>query len=221
MNLLMLRYSGGFEHSYLPDAEVAIKQIGKKYGWGVTTTHICQRINAEALSKLDVVVFATTGSLPFDENQKSALLNFVKSGKGFVGIHNAADTAYDWAEYGEMLGGYFNGHPWTQEVGVIVEDTNHPATRMLGAKFKVFDEIYTFRNWDRNKTHVLMRIDNSTVDLSKGNRPDNDYALGWCHNYGQGRVIYTALGHPDDLWHQEWFMDHIAGCIKWAAGLES
>ena len=220
MNLLMLRYSGGFEHSYLPNAEVAIKQLGKKYGWGVTTTHLCSRINAEALSKLDVVVFATTGSLPFDASQKEALLNFVKSGKGFVGIHNATDTGYDWAEYGEMIGGYFNGHPWTQEVGVIVEDITHPASRSLGTGFKVFDEIYTFKNWDRNKTRVLMRIDNSTVDISKGNRPDNDYALAWCHNYGHGRVMYTGFGHPDDLWQQEWFMNHIAGCIKWAARLE-
>lgn len=220
MNILMLRYSGGFEHSYLPDAEVAIKQIGKTNGWNVTTTHLCQRITADNLEKLDVLIFATTGSLPFDENQKKALLDFVKSGKGFVGIHNAADTAYDWAEYGEMVGGYFAGHPWTQEVGVIVEDTNHPATRTLGNSFKVFDEIYTFRNWDRKRTHVLMRLDNNTVDLSKGNREDHDYALGWCHNYGKGRVIYTALGHPDELWHQEWFTKHITGCIKWAGKLE-
>lgn len=220
MNVLMLRHSAGFEHSYLPDAEVAIKKICRQNGWGVVTTHLCQRINKEGLANVDVLIFATTGELPFDDNQKQALLDFVKGGKGFVGIHNAADTCYQWAEYGEMIGGYFAGHPWTQEVNVIVEDTNHPATRMLGNSFRVFDEIYTFRNWDRNKTHVLMRLDNNSVDLSKGNRQDQDYALGWCHNYGNGRVIYTALGHPDELWHQEWFQKHITGCIKWAARLE-
>jgi type 1 glutamine amidotransferase len=219
MNILMLRYSGGFEHSYLPDAEVAIKQIAKANGWQATTTHICSRITAEALANVDVVVFATTGSLPFSDDQKKALLDFVKYGKGFFGIHNANDTGYDWAEYGEMIGGYFNGHPWTQEVGVIVEDTSHPATKMLGNSFKVFDEIYTFKNWSRSKTHVLMRIDNNSVDISKGNREDNDYALGWCHDYGKGRVIYTALGHPDDLWHQDWFRKHIEGCLKWAGRL--
>ena len=217
----MLRHSAGFEHSYLPNAEVAIKNLGKKYGWGVTTTHLCQRISAENLAKVDVLVFATTGNLPFDEGQKQAVLDFVKHGKGFVGIHNATDTGYDWPEYGEMIGGYFAGHPWTQEVNVIVEDTDHPATRPLGSSFRVFDEIYTFKNWDRNKTHVLMHLDNDSVDLSKGNRDDNDYAMGWCHSYGLGRVIYTALGHPDDLWQQDWFLDHIAGCIKWAAGIEN
>ncbi len=219
MNILMLRHSAGFEHSYLPDAEVAIKKLGKEHGWEVTTTHLCQRINAKNLENLDMLIFATTGSLPFDEDQKQAILDFVKGGKAFVGIHNAADTCYDWPEYGEMLGGYFAGHPWTQEVNVIVEDPNHPATRMLGSSFKVFDEIYTFKNWDRNKTHVLMSLDNDSIDLQKGNRDDNDYALGWCHDYGQGRVLFTAFGHPDELWHKKWFQQHIAGCIKWAGRL--
>ena len=221
MNILMLRHSAGFEHSYLPNAEVAIKKLGKMNGWNVTTTHWLKRISAESLERLDMLIFATTGNLPFSADQKQAILDFVKGGKAFVGIHNATDTCYDWPEYGEMLGGYFAGHPWTQEVNVIVEDTDHPATRMLGSSFRVYDEIYTFKNWDRSKTHVLMRLDNDSIDLSRGNRDDNDYAMAWCHDYGQGRVMYTGLGHPDDLWDKEWFLEHIAGCIKWAARLES
>ena len=220
MNILMLRHSAGFEHTYLPDAEVALKQLGKENGWDVRTTHRCDRIDAANLEELDMLIFATTGNLPFDADQKQALLAFVRGGKAFVGIHNATDTCYDWPEYGEMLGGYFAGHPWHQEVNVIVEDTTHPATRMLDSRFKVVDEIYTFKNWNRNKTHVLMRLDNDSVDLSKGNRADNDYALGWCHTYGQGRVMFTALGHPDALWYEKWFLEHIAGCIKWAGRLE-
>ncbi|GIX05840.1 MAG: hypothetical protein KatS3mg115_0243 [Candidatus Poribacteria bacterium] len=220
MNILFLRHSAGFEHTYLPDAEVAFKRLGREYGWNVRTTHQCAWLNPDRIRNFQVLAFATTGNLPVTDEQKQALLDFVRNGGGFVGIHNATDTFYDWPEYGEMLGGYFNGHPWHQEVGVIVEDPDHPATRMLGKRFTVVDEIYTFRNWDRSKTHVLMRLDNDTVDLSKGNREDHDYALGWCHTYGKGRVIYTALGHPDELWHTSWFLTHIAGCIKWAAGLE-
>ncbi len=220
MNILMLRHSAGFEHSYLPNAEVTLKQIGAANGWNVTTTHRCDRINADNLEKQDIVAFATTGDLPFNNAQKEALLDFVRNGKAFFGIHNATDTCYDWPEYGEMLGGYFAGHPWHEEVNVIVEDTDHPATRMLGSSFKVVDEIYTFKSWDRNKTHVLMRLDNDSIDVSRGNREDHDYALGWCHTYGKGRVMYTALGHPDALWSEKWFHEHITGCIKWAAGLE-
>ena len=221
MNILMLRHSAGFEHTYLPDAEVVLKQIGQKNGWQVRTTHHCQRVSAETLADTDLLIFATTGNLPFEKEQKQALLDFVKEGKPFFGIHNATDTFYDWPEYGELIGGYFSGHPWTQEVGVIVEDDDHPATRMLGQYFKVFDEIYTFKAWDRNKTHVLMRLDNETIDLTKGNREDHDYALAWCHHYGEGRVMYTALGHPDSLWHEDWFQQHIDGCIKWVTGLEN
>ncbi|MBM3214255.1 ThuA domain-containing protein [Candidatus Poribacteria bacterium] len=219
MNILMVRYSGGFEHTYLPDAEVTFKEIGKTNGWRVRTTHRCDGITADNLANVDVLAFATTGTLPITDVQKRALLDFVRGGKGFVGIHNATDTFYEWAEYGEMVGGYFAGHPWHQEVNVIVEDPNHPATKPLGSSFKVVDEIYTFKNWDRKKTHVLMRLDNASVDLSKGNRPDHDYALGWCHDYGKGRVIYTGLGHPDELWYKPWFREHIVGCLKWAGRL--
>ncbi len=112
MNILMLRHSAGFEHSYLPDAEVTIKQIAKVNGWNASTTNNCQRVSAEALEKLDLLVFATTGELPFDDEQKRAILEFVKGGKGFLGIHNATDTCYEWPESGELLGGHFNGHPW-------------------------------------------------------------------------------------------------------------
>ncbi|MEE3040823.1 MAG: ThuA domain-containing protein [Candidatus Latescibacterota bacterium] len=220
-SILMLRHSAGYEHSYLPDAEVAIKQIGLAEGWKVTTTHLLQKVTAESLADTDLLIFATTGNLAFDEGQKRAIISYVEKGGAFLGIHNATDTGYDWPEYGEMMGGYFDGHPWHQQVGILVEDTDHPATRMLGDRFEVVDEIYTFKQWDRGKTHVLMRIDNDTVDTTKAQREDDDYAVGWCHDFGAGRVIYTALGHPEDLWAQSWFRQHIRGCMVWALNEES
>ncbi len=220
MRVLMSRHSEGWEHSYLPHAEVAIKRMGKDSGlYETVTTARSTLIRAEELAGYDVLIFATTGELPWNDDQKKALLDFVRGGKGFVGIHNAVDTFYQWAEYGEMVGGYFKGHPWTQEVTINVEDTQHPATAMLGESFRVFDEVYTMKSWDRSKSHVLMSLDNASVDLSKGNREDNDYAMGWWHEYGEGRVIYTALGHPDELWDEPWFLEHILACIKWAGRL--
>jgi type 1 glutamine amidotransferase len=221
INVMMLRHSAGFEHSYLPNAEVALKDLARESGlFSVTTTHQCQRITAESLASIQVLVFATTGELAFDDKQKQAILDFVRGGKGFLGIHNAADTCYQWPEYGEMLGGYFNGHPWTQNVWVNVEESQHPATRHLGKSFRLFEEVYTFKSWDRSKTRVLLSLDKSSVDVSKGNRSDHDYAMAWCHPYGKGRVMYTGLGHPDDLWTLPWFRQHILGCVKWAAGIE-
>ncbi len=217
-NILVLRHSAGFEHSYLPDCEVVFKQLGIEHGWNVTTTHRLDKVTPESLAKLDLLVFATTGNLDFSAEQKTAIIDFVHVGKAFFGVHNATDTGYDWPQYGAMLGGWFDGHPWHQQVGIIVENTDHPATRMLGERFEVTDEIYTFKDWDRSKTNVLMRIDNDSVDLAKGNREDHDYAMGWYHNFGSGRVIYTGLGHPDALWYEDWFRQHITGCVNWALG---
>lgn len=220
MRVLMSRHSEGFEHAYLPHAEVAVKKMGQASGLFETVTTARSRlITADELEKYDVLVLATTGELPWDEDQKRALLDFVRGGKGLVGIHNATDTFYEWPEYGEMIGGYFAGHPWTQRVTVNVEDTEHPATTMLGESFEVYDEIYTFKNWVRDKTNVLMSLDNGSVDVSKGTRDDDDYALGWYHDYGEGRVVYTALGHPPELWEEDWFLSHVLECIKWAGRL--
>jgi len=221
MRILMLTHSAGFKHDYLPTAEEVIKELDKESKiYVATTTEDCSVINANNLRNYQVLIFCTTGELPMSNEQKSALIDFVKSGKGFVGIHNATDTFYEFPEYGEMLGGYFNGHPWTQEVTVRVEDRNHPSTRHLEPSFKVFDEIYVFKNWSREKTHVLISIDNSSIDLSKGNREDNDYAISWCHNYGKGRVFYTSFGHMKELWHEKWFQNHILEGILWVAGIE-
>ena len=121
--VLFLRHSAGYEHSYLPNAEVALKEIGAESGvFEAATTHDCGRINAETLASVDVLAFATTGELPMDDDQKQAIIDFVRGGKAFFGIHNATDTFYEWPAYGEMLGAYFSGHPWHKEVRVHVED---------------------------------------------------------------------------------------------------
>ena len=110
MNILMLRHSAGFEHSYLPDA-VTFKQISAGQDWRVQTTHHLNHITPERLEQLDLLIFATTGNLDFNDEQKEAILDFIRSGKGFLAFITT-DTGYDWPEYGDMIGGYFDGHPW-------------------------------------------------------------------------------------------------------------
>jgi len=219
--ILVLTHSAGFRHDYLPTAQQTIKGIGEASGiFEAETTEDCSLINKENLMKLDAILFATTGELPMAEEQKKALIDFVKGGKGFIGVHNATDTFYKFPEYGVMLGAYFQGHPWTQEIIAITEDQGHPATRHLPLKFKVKEEVYTFKEWSRSRTHVLISLDNSSVDLSKGTRQDQDYALSWCHSYGGGRVFYTGFGHFKELWGEEWFRKHLLGGILWAMRLQ-
>jgi len=119
-----------------------------------------KEIVGENLKNFDAVFFYTTGSLPLSDTQKSDLLGFIRSGKGFAGSHSATDTFYNWKEYGELIGGYFDGHPWHTKITVVVEDKKHPATKHLGDSFTITDEIYQFRApYSREKLHVLMRLE--------------------------------------------------------------
>src|SRR5262245_51259765 len=220
--VLYLTYSAGFRHDVIPLSMELLPQIGKKNGFDVVATKDLAFLSAVSLPAYDAVVFYTTGELPIADADKTNLLSWIKSGKGFIGIHCATDTFYNWPEYGEMIGAYFDGHPWHQEVKVKVEDQAHPATKGLPATWTVTDEIYQFRNWDRSKRHVLLSLDTSSVDLKKEGvkRTDGDFALAWTSNYGKGRVFYSALGHRDDLWQKPEYQQFIAGGIRWAVGLE-
>jgi hypothetical protein len=219
MRVLLTRHSVHYEHAYLPHAEVALKRLGRESGeFEATTTACSDLITAEGLAGFDVVILATSGDLGWSDEQKAAFLQAARSGMGIVGVHNATTTYGEWPEFVELIGGRFIGHPWCEEFRVRVEDKAHPAVAMLGDSFRVTDEIYVMEDWDRSKTHVLMSLENDSVDIEKGPRADRDYALGWCHPYGKGRVIYTAFGHFPELWEEQWFMDHLLGCIRWAAG---
>lgn len=217
--ILYVTHSAGFKHSALPLSQQILKEIGDRSGlFEVTATEDLSLITGEGLKPYAAIVFYTTGELPITDDQKTALLNFIKSGKAFVGIHSATDTFYKWAEYGEMIGGYFDQHPWHQEVSVKVEDQKHPATRHLGQSFKITDEIYQFKQWDRTKVKVLLSLDPLSVDLTKPtvHRTDKDFALAWCREYGRGRVFYTALGHRPEVWKDERFQQMLIGAMRWA-----
>lgn len=221
--VLYLTHSAGFKHDVLPVSEQVIKEIGDRTGaFQATVTQDCSTLSRDRLKQFDAVVFYTTGELPISDEQKGSFLDFIKSGKGFVGIHSATDTFYKWAEYGELIGGYFDGHPWHQEVAINVEDPIHPATRHLGSTFKITDEIYQFKNYSRSRIHVLLSLDVNSVDLKrKGvNRTDNDFAVAWCRKYGRGRIFYAALGHRPEVWHDERFQKHLLGGLRWAMGDE-
>ncbi|MBI3410001.1 MAG: ThuA domain-containing protein [Planctomycetes bacterium] len=201
--------------------EVTFLELGKKHGFEATCTQNSrEEINVDNLKNYDAVFFYTTGELPLSEVQKSDLLAFVRSGKGFGGSHCATDTFYKWKEYGELIGAYFDGHPWHQKIKVLVEDPANPATKHLGKSFEITDEIYQFKGpYSREKLRVLMRLDMDSVkDPAK--RQDRDNALAWVHEFGKGRVFYTALGHRDEVWRDERFQQHILGGLRFLFGQE-
>ena len=159
-----------------------------------------------------------------DESQKADLISFVRDdGKGFVGVHSALDTFYKWPEYGEMVGGYFDGHPWnTFDAPILIEDPGSPMTRHFKSRsIVVNDEIYQAKDWSRDKVRVLMRMDESQLDLTKKGikRADKDWAVTWIKSYGKGRVFYSTLGHTYEAWDDKGVATMYLEGIKWALGL--
>jgi type 1 glutamine amidotransferase len=219
--LLYLTTSAGFRHEVLPLSQQVLRDIGLRTGsFDTVASEDLALVTRDSLARFDAIAFFTSGELPLDDGQKSALLEFVRSGKGFVGIHSATDTLYSWPAYGAMIGAYFDGHPWHQDVTLRVEDPAHPATRSLPASSRLADEIYQFRNWSRGDVHVLINVDPASVDLQAPGvtRTDADFALTWTRTEGRGRVFYTALGHEPAVWQDPRFQQLLTGGIRWAMG---
>jgi type 1 glutamine amidotransferase len=220
--MLVVSHTAGFRHRSIPVGQETLKQLGDQTGlWEVehaqNAAEVERLITAESLKRFDAVVFLnTTGELPITEEGKAAFLAWLRGGKAFIGMHSATDTFYRWPEFGRLIGGYFDGHPWHQKVTVKVEDRRHPATRHLGGSFEIADEIYQFKEWSQDDKHVLLSIDNNSIDVSKGKRADNDYAVAWTREEGGGRVFYTSLGHRDEVWRDPRYQQHLIGGITWA-----
>lgn len=256
--VLVVSTTTGFRHSSIPTAEKIIGELAQRSGaftvdyarvepndpqfqgadgkpdqakvTAAITKVLAEKMSVAALKKLDGVIFAnTTGNLPLPEPQ--AFIDWIKSGKGFVGMHSATDTFPGFPPYIEMIGGEFKTHGAQVEVEVINQGAQCPACRHLTATWTVFDEIYQLKNFDRNKVHGLL-----TLDKHPNNQTPGDYPIAWCKNFGNGRVFYTSLGHREDVWDPAWkegkgdrknspavaeaYQMHILGGIKWALGLE-
>ena len=214
VRVLMLTATAGFRHDSIATARQVLAAVGAATGeFSVTPTESLADISTARLASIDVVMFAlTSGELAFTESEKAALLQFVRSGGGFVGVHSATDTLYGWAEYGELVGAYFSEHPWTQEATVRVEATGHPAGQGLGPNFRLLEEFYTFRENPRPRVQVILSLDAASVGAT------GDFPLAWAHTVAQGRAVYTALGHFDSTWTDPRFQSHLRGAIAWAAG---
>ncbi len=221
--------SRGFEHDVARAGDDGLSLVEKSWQqWAaadprfeVTVDRGNGWCNADGLKRLDAVFFYTTGELNFDEAQKKALLDWVRAGGGFAGAHCADDTFYQWPEYGAMIGGYFDGHPWHEEVGVKVEQPGHVAVRHWPhGGFRIVDEIYQHRDpWSRDRCSVLLSLDVATTDMNKGgiHRTDGDFAISWTRREGEGRVFYTGLGHREDVWRSDAYRAHLVEGVLWAA----
>ena len=234
--ILVISQTKGFRHESIPNAMGVIWKMGLDSGyWDVilrTDTDLITKqgrgsgpFRSLTLDSFDAIVFNnTTGELDLDDQQKKDLLSFVHDdGKGFVGIHAAMDCNYKWPEYGELIGGWFAGHPWnTFWAPIIVEDPTFPAVTHFPKEFRKLDEIYMAKSWSRDKVNVLMRMDETKLDYSnlrQKPREDRDFAIAWSKMYGKGRVFYSTLGHSAESMIDPDIQKMYYEAIKWVLGL--
>ncbi len=226
--MLMVSQSAGFKHGsvsrkgdQLSPAERAITDLGISSNlFRVDTTQDVSKLTKEQLDNYDLILFYTTGDLPFDPAVRDYLFTewVKKKGHGFIGTHSAADTYHNYEPYWEMLGGTFNGHPWNagDRVTITVHDTNHPVSKPWGDEFEITDEIYQFKHWQPEKVHVLMSLNMAKTKLKK----PYQVPIAWVKNYGDGKVMHMSLGHREDVWTNDKYTQSLLGGIKWMLGLE-
>jgi type 1 glutamine amidotransferase len=230
--ILIIGETKGFQHDSVSNAMGTLWKMGHDSGlWEAYLRTDCQLItkkkpdmNAKNLNYFDAIVFAsTTGELSMDDSQKADMLSFIHDeGKGFVGIHAALDTFYKWPEYGEMIGGWFDQHPWgTFNAPIILEDPNFPATKQFPKSFVKKDEIYQSKSWSRDNVNVLLRLDENKLDYNnlRVHRTDHDFAVAWSKTYGKGRVFYSTLGHTNEAWDDPQIQQMYFEAVKWVLGM--
>jgi type 1 glutamine amidotransferase len=220
--ILYVTATYGFRHSDSIDASITVfQELAQESGvLEIDRTEDVSLLTADNLRNYDAVYFFTSGELPLSDLQKADLLDFVRSGKGFGGSHSATDCLYTWPDYGEMIGGYFDGHPWAQEAAIDVEDPQNPLVAHAAPGFRFTEEFYQFRDFSRDRVRVLMTLDTRSVDMAASgiNRTDGDFALAWIRNYGKGRVFYSAFGHFPDSFRLPPVRTMLLKALLWLTG---
>nr|WP_245887142.1 ThuA domain-containing protein [Umezawaea tangerina] len=214
--VLVFSKTAGFRHDSIPAGVQAIRDLGSANGFTVTATEDAAAFTATGLAKYAAVVFLSTTGDVLDSTQQTAFESYVNGGGGFVGVHAAADTEYDWPYYGQLVGAYFASHPNIQQVDVKVEDRAHPATAHLGPVWTRTDELYNYRTNPRAGVHVLATLDESSYT---GGTMGADHPISWCKAQSNGRSFYTGLGHTTESYADPVFRAHLLGGIRYAAGV--
>lgn len=214
IRLLVFSKTTGFRHSSIGAGKLALIRTGEQNNWLVDTTEDAGAFTGSNLKKYNAVIFLSTTGNILDSNQQRAFEEFIRSGKGFAGIHAATDTEYDWLWYVKLAGASFESHPKQQTAKLYRTDKTHPATIGLPDTWERFDEWYNFKNINP-ATHTLLRIDESSYT---GGKNGDQHAMAWCHEYDGGRAFYTALGHTDASFSEPLFIEHLTGGIKWVLG---
>ena len=215
VSVLVFSKTAAFRHDSIPAGIAAIRQQGGVRSFSVDATEDGNAFTDESLGKYKAVVFLSTTGDVLNSTQEAAFERFIRRGGGFVGVHSAADTEYDWPFYGGLVGAYFVGHPDIQNATIQIDDPAHPALASLPRTWTRRDEWYNFRRNPRGSVNVLATLDERTYT---GGTMAPDHPIVWSHTYEGGRSFYTAGGHTQESFSETPFVDHLGRAILWAAG---
>lgn len=216
-SILVYSQTNGYRHASIPAGVDALEELGTKHGFRVVATEDSTTFRPDHLAEFDVVVFLNTTGNVLGSSGQEALRTFIENGGGFVGVHAASDTEYDWPWYGQLIGAHFDGHPEVQEATVRVDDATHPSTSMLPSEWTRRDEWYNFSTNPRDSVQVLLTLDESTYE---GGTMGDDHPIAWCHTQDEGQAWYTASGHTEATYQDPLFRRHLLGGLQWAAGTD-
>ncbi|MEF9901695.1 ThuA domain-containing protein [Streptomyces sp. P9-A2] len=214
--ILVFSRTAGFRHSSIDDGIAALRALGTANNFTVDASEDPQVFTTGNLARYEAVVFLSTTGDVLNDAQQTTFEQYIKEGGGYVGIHAAADTEYDWPFYEGLAGALFHSHPAIQSATVEVEDRAHDATAHLGTTWQRTDEWYNYRTNPRTTAHVLASLDESSYS---GGNMSGDHPIAWCKDYQGGRAFYTGGGHTDDSYADPVFRRHLLGGIRWAAGM--
>ena len=221
--VLLFTKTDGWHHESIHEGVTAIRQLALRHSFTVDWQENASVFTDKGLESYGAVIFLnTTGNILNDE-QQAAFEKFIKAGKGFVGIHAASDTEYDWAWYTKMVGMMFKIHPAQQTAYLKVEDSNFPGMERFPKKLLWTDEWYEFGDRKADDLHFLVSVDEKSYAPyakwgdKEGKGMGNFHPISWYHNYDGGRSFYTALGHIPLTYSDQTFLDHLYGGIYWAA----
>ncbi len=212
-SVLVFSKSVANRHESIPAGKLMMLELGKVHKMKIDTTEDAALFADTTLIKYDAVVFMNTTGDVLDSAQQLALINFIKSGKGFVGIHSASDTEHDWPWYGDLVGAYFKGHPKVQRA-LFTKVGDDPLTSALPDRWYRSDEHYNFKTLPAGVT-VLYKIDENSYE---GGEHDGEHSMAWYHSFDGGRSFYTAMGHTPQSYSDPLFQQHILAGIQYAVG---
>lgn len=211
--VLVFSKTAGYHHESIAAGIKAIQKLGKENHFMVDTTTNSNVFTEANLKQYKAVIFLSTTGTVLNDAQKAAFEKYIHNGGGFVGIHAATDTEYDWPWYNRMIGAYFKSHPEQQNANLHVVDNHFIATKNLPETWTRWDEWYNFKNTHWDSVHVLLTIDEKSYH---GGENGEFHPMSWYHSFEGGRVFYTALGHTDASYSDPLFLGHLLGGILYA-----